>query len=60
MSMGKKLLLILSALAVVGYIFRDRVATAAVVLFDKANGVFAEDDTEDDDLSPLYPMSKEN
>lgn len=45
--MGKKLLVIFGIAAVAGYIFRDRIAAGALALVEKANSLFAEDESDD-------------
>lgn len=45
--MGKKFLVILGIVALTGYLFRDRIAAGALALVEKANGLFAEDETDD-------------
>lgn len=51
--MGKKLLVILGAVAVAGYLFRDRIAAGALALVEKANSIkadlFAEDESSWDE-----------
>ena len=45
--MGKKLLVIFGIAAVAGYLFRDRIIATGLALVEKANGLFAEDDSDD-------------